>query len=384
MLASPDTKKTQKQETGMSKIQGKERVLKLVKSTGVVAFVAALAACAPTAEVFYSSKKEAGVKGDTTFEYRLATSTIAIGIAKKDKIPDGSSLGGVTVDTIDLAQRKVTFNGTGWAEGQTPVTLVAYVAPSPSDTHRVFLQPADSLWQTVTIAPTYRPNSLLLKEVAIDTKDNRKDVIETVGAVALGVVKLAAVFAIASATSPSSTAVELNLPIVLRLDELPASNGTKTLPRANNVEYSWERSRSPAPATTQASSAAILATTPNPGTAAAVTPAPSADPTLATELDIKSARRALFTSECREGILTLKTKSGDELMAFNLTVADPSAIRTIPLPAKGKIELDPLCGGNTTIEQATRATGKELADALFAQIDQLQKAFAPKKSASGQ
>jgi hypothetical protein len=341
--------KTQKQETGMLKKQGIERTATLSKSTGIAALVAALAACAPTAEVFYSESKAPDVKGDTTFEYRLATSTIAIGIAKKDKIPDGASLGGVAFDTIDLSERTVTFNGTGWVEGQTPVTLVAYVAPSPSPKHRVFLEPVDSLWKTVTFAPSYRQNSLLLKEVAIDTKDNRKDVIETVGAIAVGVVKVATTFALLRKMDPPQVPPTLKLPIILTLDDLRGAQTEKTIRDASGVKY------------------------------VSSFPAAAADPASALKNEVTGggARRALFTSECREGVLSFQDGEDKIFAKFNLTVADPSTVRTIPLPAKGKIELDPLCGGNTTIEQATRSTGKELAETLFAQIEQLRKAFSP-------
>ena len=326
----------------MSKIQGKERVLKLAKSTGVVAFVAALAACTPTAEVTYSLER----KSDVSIAYQLATSTVAIGVSAT---VDGSSLGGVSFETIDLSQRTIELKNGRWMDGNTPVALVAFVGPSASPNHLVWIEPTESIWKDVAIAPSYRPNTLLLKELAIDTKDNRKEVIETVGAVAVGLVKAAAGVPFSLTLddnrpqAPPASAQRgqiLQLPIILSLEDLTrqisrggATIGFQAGQETKNLTFESELARS-------------------------------------------GKRRALLTSECRQGTLTL-TPTGGAPIPFGITYADPKKVMTLPLPSKGKIELGSLCGGNVVIEQATKSSGKEIADTLFAQIEQLRKAVSP-------
>ena len=326
----------------MLKTHANARRAKFAQSTGIVALLTALAACTPTAEVTYSRER----KSDVSIAYQLATSTVAIGISATI---DGSSLGGVSFETIDLSQRTIELKGGRWMDGDNPVALVAFVGPSASPNHLVWIEPTESIWKDVAVAASYRPNTLLLKELAIDTKDNRKEVIETVGAVAVGLVKVAAGMPFSATLdgekppAPQTNAERgavLQLPIILSLEDLmrQRSQGGATIgfqqgPETKNLTFENELART-------------------------------------------GKRRALLTSECRQGTLTL-TPTGGAPIPFGITYADPRKVMTLPLPTKGKIELGSLCGGNVVIEQATKSTGKEIADTLFAQIEQLRKAVNP-------
>jgi len=318
------------------------------KAFAAIGIALSLSACEVTSSVKYYSAdtRPKGAAGDTLIEYQLATSTIAIGIAAKAKAVDGSSIVGVGSDAIDLSRRTIHWDGTTWRAGpganDEVVSLVVHVAPSSSPAHSVFLKPDDTIAKTVTLAPVYRENTRLLRELSVNTEDHRKEVIETIGTIAVGVAKLAAVGAAAAAVKPT-----LDLPIVIGLEKLRTSSGLLDDAANRQVAYTSSLGAVPADSTT-----------------------------LSDEVQNKESRRAIFTSVCRDVDLTL-TPSGAGNLRFGFVVADPTKVQTIPLPTKGKVEFGTLCGGNVTIEQAARTSNKELAETLFAQVEALRKAMSP-------
>jgi hypothetical protein len=51
---------------------------------------------------------------------------------------------------------------------------------------------------------------------------------------------------------------------------------------------------------------------------------------------------------CRDVTLTVRREGGSTVLTTQLRIADPSLLRLMPLPQKGKIALDPICGADLT------------------------------------
>ena len=51
---------------------------------------------------------------------------------------------------------------------------------------------------------------------------------------------------------------------------------------------------------------------------------------------------------CRDVTLTVRREGGSAVLTTQLRIADPSLLRLMPLPQKGKIALDPICGADLT------------------------------------
>lgn len=81
----------------------------------------------------------------------------------------------------------------------------------------------------------------------------------------------------------------------------------------------------------------------------------AADTVLRTEfrrlfVEGNQAARIWPVPACRDVTLSVRSLEGAEIIATPLRVADPSLLRLMPLPQKGKIRFDPVCGANLTDE----------------------------------
>lgn len=332
-----------------------------------------LSGCAEPSVTYHNVNNASNPRDDRWILFQLTDSAIAIGTtATKPTQVGAGGVASASKSEIDLGTKTVQCVE---IEGQTaPVcgdkdtAIAALVAPITYDDAVYAMAPHDSAFSTTKIAPSYVPDTLRFKSLSIDTEDHRKEVIETVGTVAVSLAKLAAVGAVAASAAPDARVVKdttesLNLPTVIELSDAKTATSTspKGLPNNDSTDtakrwrYYLEFLDTP-----QKNGYYKLADL-NGGT---------------------TITRAAVTSVCRPARLVLLSPRNKELQ-FGVTVADPQHLMSLPIPAKGKIEFSDFCGGNVTIEQETKTSNKDLADALFKQVDDLRQVLKPKKEDEG-
>ena len=278
---------------------------------------------------------------DTAVPYALTDSIIVIGAHGAAATPGQTGPADARgAAPVDLAAGQSVCAVTGCSPALAAVAVPVdytgeYLAIVPRSRHLV----------STSIAPTYIPNSLRLRSLAIEVKDHRLEAINAIGAVASGVVSLAAQARKNEDdgdTPPAPPPATLNLPLAIDLGEVKAAaQNAVALPGNRGWSYTAQFLDDPEKAGFQRLKART------------------------------GIHAALLTSVCRQLSIVLLHKNGKlapTRVVLVVTVADPDFIETIPLPAKGAVTPHPLCGADVQAQPVTEIGADEFAAAFFKQV----------------
>jgi hypothetical protein len=298
---------------------------------------ALLSGCAASPHVDYHLLSDQP-RSDRWIPYELTDTSIAIGTLGNDKAP------------VDLRSQEIGCLPDGCADGQgKPASLAAIGAPESFAGEVLAIAPRQHRLVETRVSPTYFPDSLRPRTLDIDVRDHRLEAINTLGAIASGVVGLAKGVAMAGSDRP---AYALKLPIVIDLAEIRG----------------------------QMSGSGTMAARPlrdNPGwtISAAFADSPPGKRGFLPRADRVAVHAAIVVSTCRPLRITLEQREVHINLA--LTVADPDWLTPVPLPAKGSVSFHPLCGVDIQPGAETTIGTDALAEALFKQVNAIKSAAAP-------
>jgi hypothetical protein len=198
------------------------------------------------------------------------------------------------------------------------------------------------------LTPTYYPNSLRLKTLAVEGVDQRKEIIDTVGAIAVGAAQLARAGAGERSADLLPGERKLTLPVVIDLAEAKQTiqSGPRALPDNPGWTYVGRFLDDPATAGFRRRDQA------------------------------SDVHGAIVTSLCRP--FQLKLMAAGQTLTMGLTVADPDYLLAIPFPAKGVVNFSPLCGADIQAQPVTQTTADVLVSDFFKQVQNLRSAASGK------
>ena len=298
-----------------------------------LAAAALLAGCAtPVPTVTYHTLADAP-PGDAAVPYQLTDSRLVIGV-----VPAG---GGKDIPPVSLDPVTVVCDGDGcFAAGDAPgprqpLRLAMAVVPIPFAGTVLAIVPSRRGLITISLAPTYFPNSLRLQALVVEAKDHRIEVIDAVGTIARGLAGAAA--------GKGMAALRVALPVPLHLP----------------VIVDLARAR------TALTDDVALSPLGNPGWTMAASflddPQPAALG-FRSRATAGAVHHAVLTSICRPFRLSLIAGAAE--LRFEAAVADPDWLVAIPFPAKGAVILHPLCGADVQA-QPVAAIGLDAIAAAF-------------------
>ncbi len=300
-----------------------------VAALGVLAL---LAGCAAAPRLDYHALADRP-RRDNWVAYALTDTIVTIGT----KAPPGDGKAGQP--PISLAERPLQCD----AGGGCGKTLAAVAVPTDFAGEVLALEPRSRNLVSTAIAPTYVGDSLRLRKLTVEARDHRIEAINAIGAIAVGTAKL--VGGDRSGGQATAAPPTLYLPVLLTLAQAKAAIG-KSLPLPGQEGWTY---------------------------AAAFRDDPAAAGFLPRRART-TIHEAFVTSVCRPLHLTL-TGGGGVPISFDVTVADPDWLMTIPLPAKGAIVPHALCGADVETEAVTTVGVDAIAEAFFAQVGALQAAL---------
>lgn len=336
---------------------------KLVGTLGMAVLVLSSTACVGVRVKYIVDPKE-DVNG--LIKFRLAGSLATI--AAKD--PSAASKTGLSL----TEPREIVFR-----DGQSNVVAkddadyfenVAAVATQIAGSREEFaIVPHDWLWQKTRLAHTYIDASdRLLKEVGSEVTDYRKQIIETIGAVAKGA-------AVGVAVEKPEPKKRLILPIAIEISPAAEKAAWLPLPKNNDADKDdgdqgtgwWYRVVIQRP-----EDAGIAVTTPTPprseheraaraDSAKKDASFPAATFFRTFNNDGGDATRVLPVSACRTALIFFQWATGRPSGAegpahLKLTVADPTRVDTVAMPNKGSVKLKPVCGADVESQPSSDAS----------------------------
>ena len=292
-----------------------------------------LAGCASIPRVDYHRLSESR-HADSWVLYRLTDTTVVIGAAAKsaDRPAAGAAEGDRPGAPISLDESDATC-----ANGACTPGLAAIAAPIDAAGDVFALQPRSRNLVSTAISAAYWPNSLRLKTLSVEVRDHKLEAINAIGALAVGVGKMAATGGARDQAGADADRKVLHLPIVLDLAELKTAQHR-------------------------------LAGNPDWFVKARFLDEPIAKTGFIPRAAAGTVHAAILTSTCRPleiKILDLKK----ETIVFRVRVADPDWLTPIPLPAVGAVVMAPLCGGDVQGQKVVEVGVDQLAQAFFSQVE---------------
>lgn len=306
-----------------------------IKTSPAFAAILLLASCAVAPAVNYRLLSERP-QGDDWAPYQLTDTTILVGVV------GGAPALRADPQIVGLTPVEVSCS----ASGCDKATVGAVAAPIPFQGETFGIEPRRSRFVRTILTPTYYPNSLRLKTLAIEGHDQRKEIIDTVGALAVGAAQLARGGGERSGSLPGYRT--LNLPVVIDLAAAKetASQGPRPLPGNPGWSYVGRFLDDPAASGFRR------------------------------RAEAKTVHGAIVTSLCRPYQLTLT--AGGANLVMGLTVADPDFLVSIPFPAKGVVNFGVLCGADIQAQPVTETTADVLVTDFFKQVQNLRTAASGK------
>ena len=295
-----------------------------------LAAAALLAGCAtPVPTVTYHTLADAP-PGDAAVPYQLTDSRLVIGV-----VPDGNGKDPTPPVSLDPVTVACDDNGCLAEDGHAPLRLAMAVVPIPFAGTVLAIVPSRRGLITISLGPTYFPNSLRLQALVVEAKDHRIEVIDAVGTIARGLAGAAA--------GKGMAALRVALPVPLHLP----------------VIVDLARAR------TALTDDVALSPLGNPGWTMAASflddPQPAALG-FRSRATAGAVHHAVLTSICRPFRLSLIAGAAE--LRFEAAVADPDWLVAIPFPAKGAVILHPLCGADVQA-QPVAAIGLDAIAAAF-------------------
>ena len=303
----------------------------LILGAGAAAALLATLILSPAApRVTYHSLSAHG-RGDDWVPFRLTDSSVIIGAT------DGPGVG--PGRPVSLAPATAICD----ASACKP-EVAATAAPVDDEREVLALEPRGRWLVTTSLSPTYLPNSLRLRTLAVAVADRRLEAINTAGAIAAGGRSLlSGPGPEARSASGEGANLPLSLPLVLDLGWLKAASDWRAAPGAPGWEVKARFLDDPA-------KAGFIA-----------------------RADIGKVHGAAVTSTCRRLEVELRVQ-GQADLAYTVTVADPDWLTPTPLPVKGAIVFQPLCGADAQAQPTITVGDDAIAQAFFRQIGALRAA----------
>jgi len=357
-----------------------------MKSAGAVACAALLCGCAVTPEINYhlwNERPNGQAHDDSWVPYQLTDTTLVIGIAGRatpdsggggqsgqqrtgsgggaqghggSAPPQPSSTDQMTEPSallqpvtryalypISLAQTALSCVKDGCTEGSVEAAAV----PIPYEGVTLGIEPASHWFIYTRMAPSYYPNSMRLKTLEFAVEDKRQEIIDTLGALAIGSARMAAPVPRLETKGFTATAgaqdrgKKLNLPVIIDLaDAKKTLAADAPLPHNEGWNYHIRFMDDPA----QAGFLRLA------------------------ERD--QVHRAVVTSLCRPVQITLT--NGEVRIDIGVTVADPDYLLTIPLPPSGSVSFGTLCGADVQMQKAATVATDQLVTHFFNDVQSLR------------
>ncbi len=275
-------------------------------------------------------------RADSWVPFRLTDSIVLIGTP-----------GATPATPISLTPGPTTCPGNVCG---VPVNAAAIPA---DDTSAVWAMEPVGRWLVSTrLAPVYLPDSLRLKTLAIEVADHRQEAINTIGSIAAGARALASGGgdAARSVDTVRAPALQLKLPITLDLAWLKKATGFTDLPDGSG----WM---------------AMARFTDDPPRSGFIP-----------RRDIGRVHAAAVSSTCRPLTIKLSQDYGQSTaLTFTVRVADPDWLTPTPLPSKGAVLFQPMCGADIQAEKSVTVGADALAQSFFAQVQAVRAAGSPLK-----
>ena len=253
----------------------------------------------------------------------------------------------VVIGAVGGAAAPVSLDGARaiCGAGDCKPALVAVAAPADDEARLLAIQPVSRGLASTHIAPTYLANSLRLKTLAIEVVDHRQELVSTLGAIVVGGRSLMGGGPVsARSAGGAAAAIPLNLPLMLELASLKPVGVWRKLPDSGG----WE------------AMAVFL----------------DADPKTAGFIPLETLRGihgAVVSSTCRPLRVELRLV-GQAHLSFTVRVADPDWLTPSPLPVKGAILFQPLCGADVQAEKSVTVAADALAQNFFTQVQAVRAA----------
>ncbi len=331
------------------------------RAAAIAAVTVSAMGCAVIPDVQYHALS-AGVRSDRWVLFRLTDSVIAVGKPGQAETSGGRGKDLALAPPISLnaGQAECTAGGCG--------PLAAAVAPTDFEGALYGIEPKSRRLVSTEISPTYQPDSLRLKNLAVEAKDHRLEAINTIGAIAAGVTKL-------TAGDRKAGTITLNLPITIDLADARCETGEGG-PCVSAVV------RDPASPSTAGAPRAL------PGNTGWTYTLSFLDDPHGSGLTPRSAieriHGAMVASTCRNAILSLAPPAKADANAaivppqsLRIELADPDWLQTAPFPTKGSMDFHTLCGIDVVSTAGPQTGTDELASAFFRNVEAVRSAQKP-------
>lgn len=285
-------------------------------------------------------------------QFTLTGSRVAIGLSASpsDGKPAGKNTAGPRLAVNDASQTA--------KDVPELVKLKPMATVTPAETAPIYrITPKPPLFGDVALSVTYYDNTRLVKTIGAPVTDNTVKIIETVGGI---VATLLPLFADVKAGETKNE--ELPIPTVLDFSDAATLTAALTdegtdVPGVTGWRYRLANARFD----------------------------DKARPT--NEFFESSGTTPEFPfSACLTGTLQLWKGAGapaqlhqQDVAQFPVTIADPTHVRSIALPAKGTITMHTICGADVKAENADLAKTLDIVEALAKQADAIYKAAKDKK-----
>jgi hypothetical protein len=309
----------------------------MIRTLTILPALALVAGCAATPRVAYHSLDETR-RADNWVSYRLTDTTVVVG---GPAAKDGLAAAEGSRPSQPLSLEAVTGK---CASGACTPTPVAVAAPIDADGKILALAPQSRDFVTISLAPTYWPNSLRLKMLSIEVRDHKLEAIAAAGAIVAGVGQMAASGIARDSKTVDPDARELALPVVLDLAFLKTALDD------------W------------------VALPDRPGwlVRARFLDDPKAEGFLPRAM-AGTVHSAMLTSTCRPMTIQIGDRKREEI-DFRVRVADPDWLTSIPLPPIGAVSMHPLCGADVQNQKVVEVGADQAAQAFFTQVEAVRTA----------
>ncbi|MET2530064.1 hypothetical protein [Ralstonia pseudosolanacearum] len=203
--------------------------------------------------------------------------------------------------------------------------LKAVVTPAPTSTLYA-IQPQNNIANKTTLTATYFDNSLLLKKIGFEYKNQTVQAIQAAGGVLVAAAPFIALFAENRDIEGSSP---LKIPAVIDVTHPQWC----TFLSIDNASPDWKYRLIPSKGACD-------------GQAGVKPPAPEGAIEKDGFFSDPKEKRVFVTSSCRDVTLEIKHAKDDGKYNFPLTIADPNWLYTYTIPEKGSVSLHTVCGAD--------------------------------------
>ena len=219
-----------------------------------------------------------------------------------------------------------------------------------------YIKPQENIFVKPNFAVTYYDNTKIIKIIGTDIKDERKEIISTVGGIITAGIGILAPLS----PTPIPKGENLELPLALDISTYDFKDtGWKTIPGYKSWKYrilvkedGKQNYFAPEDFFSKAKESYVRS------------------------FPYSTCQDIQFDVCKEDGVVHCDSKTGAASIAsFNITVANPNKLELMNFPRKGSITMHSVCGADIKSENADISSNLEILDAIFQQAEAIKKKY---------